>query len=263
MDNRLLKTLIKSYKHNFLVDYYLMSYPKCGRTWLRVILGMYFKLKYDIHDIEPHELNKFWKKTKKIPFIYVSHGGRPAWQKPSEITLPKYLQNKKVVLLIRDPRDVTVSLFYHMKYRNMVFDGDISEFIRGAGGIESTIRYFNMYLENSKQIKELYIIKYEDLRNRTKTSLVNLLSFLGEYDIDIRAIEDSIEYAKFNNMKARESSSQIDSNANDPLKTFNKDDKRAFKVRKGIVGNYINEFNDKDLNFVNESMYNLNDKFNY
>jgi len=252
-------------KHKVLIDYYFLSYPKCGRTWLRVILGKYWASKYKLPtELNNYELNKLWKNNANIPFIFVTHGGTPAWKHFSEITLPKYLANKKVLLMVRDPRDVVVSLFYHMKYRNKAFDGNLSNFLRYKGGIESIITYYNLFIDKQDQFKDLYILRYEDLRNNTFQKMLEVLHFFGENDIDSQSLNLAIEYSKFDAMQQREANQEkADNPISEPLKPADLKDNRSFKTRSGKVGAYRNELSLEDINYVNTTMQNLNKKFDY
>src|SRR4051812_42858408 len=79
-------------------DAYLVSIPKCGRTWLRVFLGAYLEktgLKMGIkhtHDLWDHRTKSRW---------YEQIRGKRLIPMPERRTKP-------ILLVVRDPRDLLV-----------------------------------------------------------------------------------------------------------------------------------------------------------
>ncbi len=81
-------------------DVTIMSFPKSGRTWLRIMIGralqQHFGTELDESVIELHRLAEH---DSRIPRIYMIHDGvDDNWRDP------KQFRNRPLILLVRDPR---------------------------------------------------------------------------------------------------------------------------------------------------------------
>jgi len=50
-------------------DAFVLSYPKCGRTWLRTMIGHVLNAQYDLKLSNPMEIQQFWKLSSDIPAL--------------------------------------------------------------------------------------------------------------------------------------------------------------------------------------------------
>ena len=84
-----------------------------------------------------------------IPYIYMTHDDAPNAARPLATNKSKY-RNKKVVFLVRDPRDVVVSYFFQRTKRSRSpVNLDMSSFIRDPGyGVNRIIDLMNIWAEN-------------------------------------------------------------------------------------------------------------------
>ena len=175
------------YKH-FISEYYIISYPKAGRTWLRFLIGYYLNNKYDLglplKDITTTRV--FY--DYGLPYINFCHFGEPHLIKNNyvkKINL-KSLKNKKIVFLYRDPRPQSVSNYYQFfhrgdkkKLKNLKIDDNIDSFILGnIGGIKSIIDYYNLFLEFSIKYN-VFFLKYENMLVHSEKEIKSLFSFLN------------------------------------------------------------------------------------
>ena len=141
---------------------YIVSHPKCGRTWLQVVLGKLFSLEYGVP--EDVFLRHMGASYNQIPQIRFTHGGSTELVKKFKTDTFK---GRDIVLIVRDPRDTVVS-YYHQKTKrshdykgDIDFKGDISSFIRDDKyGINKIIKYMNVWYENRDILKALCIIRY-------------------------------------------------------------------------------------------------------
>lgn len=91
----------------------LVSFPKSGRTWLRVLIGKALCEQAGLDDQQIFDKDKLAEATglPKINYTHEDSGnsGRQHYQE-LETDKSKYKQ-RKVIMLMRDPRDVLVSYY--------------------------------------------------------------------------------------------------------------------------------------------------------
>ena len=106
------KPVVREKYLHFGADLYIISFPKCGRTWLRLIIGKYIQECYGLKDVpksEILELTPLSRYKRKIPTIRVTHDDDPHKKIPKDIeTNKKKYRRKKIIFMVRDPRDVIV-----------------------------------------------------------------------------------------------------------------------------------------------------------
>lgn len=251
------KMLREAYEQS--IDVYLISFPKCGRTWLRLMIGKVLALEHGIEDPDKLlGLEPLCRQLKaSVPLIRVTHDDNPHHKSADELSPDKSLYaGRKVILLVRDPRDVLVSLFFQNKYREQANDKpmaqgeDLDQFIRSdVGGIESMIRFYNIWAEAKDVPSDLLLLKYEDMRADPFTHLRRVIDFLGLQSIPDQRLRDAVAFTDFDNMRKMEK----DNTFSGPRMTTNQtDNPEAFKTRRGKVGGYVDYMNPGTIAFVTE-----------
>lgn len=232
-------------------EVYLLSYPKCGRTWLRMLIGQmvlhHFARSYD----DPMDLWGLTKRVRGVPRIVVSHDDKPHRRAPEEQQSDKgpYAE-KKVILLVRDPRDAMVSNFFHNKYRGRVFSGNLGEYLdRPRGGLASLLSYYNIWASQRSRPLDFLLVRYEDLHSRPIEVMGDIALFLGLTGMETDTIEKAIEASSFNNMRNSESTGEYKRRR---LQPGDPTDQRSYKTRKGKAGSYKEEFAPDDLAWLEE-----------
>ena len=116
------KKLRRWYAHKN-TDVYLISYPKCGRTWLRLMIGRAVSRHFSLSDDEDTLLIRWKAKPHpRVPKITVVHDDRPMLKSPAELEVSKdKYHDKRVIFLVRDPRDVIVSSYFEAMNRSQIF----------------------------------------------------------------------------------------------------------------------------------------------
>lgn len=240
------------YKTHQKTDVFLISFPKSGRTWLRVLIGKILAEYYDREfTIELETLA-----DDDIPFIHMTHDGAEQAHKPLELNKSKY-RNKKVAFLVRDPRDVVVSYYFQCTKRQNLYQGNISNFVRDPGfGIERIINFMNLW-KNSQNVPEDFILlKYEDLHSNPCGELNNFLKFSGVHEINDELISRAIDYGSFENMRRMEEKGVVEGTR---LTVQAPGDSEAYKVRKGKVSGYKEYLSQSDIEYVNNRIIELLD----
>ncbi len=233
----------------------IISYPKCGRTWVRLVLG-----KYVLNGIEgnPLELLEITGPLPGIPTTDLTHDDFPHWKPVDKMHLKKRMyRDNKVVFLVRDPRDVVVSYFFHYtrrgdKYRaqDPNFNGTLSDFIRyRIGGLESIIKFYNAWARERGEPRDFHLVRYEDLQGDPAGSFRGLISFLDWPDLGDQALAEAVAFGSFDNMRSLE---ENDAFGSFRLEAPKDGDPEAYKMRRGKIGGFKDYMTEKDILFANE-----------
>jgi len=255
-------SILKLYR-DIVDEYYLISYPKCGRTWLRLLIGKAISIQYDIKSDDLLNLRALSYLDIRVPKMVVSHNGSPAKVNAEDMTRDNSMfRRSKVILMIRDPRDVLVSLHFHVKKRWKSTDLSVSDYIRGRkGGIESFIRYYNTWDENWSVPKKILLVRYESLHGNTQKELRRIFDFLGMEEISDSTLAQAVEYASFKNMNKMESEKKF---TNSSLQPVDQSDRDSYKTRRGVIGGYVDYLTEDDISFLDQQInQRLSSKFNY
>jgi hypothetical protein len=271
--------VLQAYYQYHPVDAYMISFPKCGRTWLRLMIGKAFERYFQLEDQEI--LNKILKLEPlyelhpAVPRVRVSHDDNPQWKKPFELETKKdKYKDTKVILLVRDPRDVVVSAYFEQKKRVALweeatrnpqfpdreliaerlkpYEGTITEFLNGeVGSLETILRFYNIWAENREVPKSLHLVRYEDLHQDTVTELTKVLEFLEVSPVPVEILKEAVEYTSFKNMHKMEADDAFKSTN---LRPADKTDETTYKTRKGKVGGYVEYFNNDQIAYMNQQI---------
>jgi len=247
----------------------LISFPKCGRSWLRLMICDMIKHKFDDDSIIA-DTNLLWKVHPLIPYFTIDHDDA-SLKAPGELNRDKtFFRNKKVIFLVRDPRDVIVSWYFQVVKRGSKkwFDkkiktDSVADFIENEfGGLKTIIAFYNIWLENKSKPKDFLLIKYENLKYNPNEVLKQINKFCGiENVIGDSSIRYAIENNSFDKLKTRERNQSIPHSA---FKTNNTNDVESFKVRKGKIGGYVDYLSKEQIEKMNQIISNsLSPKFGY
>jgi len=252
---KLLGKLIDRFSHPVELDICILSYPKSGRTWLKVLVGKYLSLKYNLPESKILS-TEFMTSKSGLPRVSFGHNGTGtdnATPLTRKLAYDKRnYANKKVVLLGRNFKDTLVSAYFQATKRDNVFGGTISEFIRTElFGIQKIIKFYDGWLHNRHVPNSFLFIQYEELHQDPKTALKKLLSFIGEAEVEESLLDESIEYCSFSKLKKLEAENRF---KNTILCPKNAADPESFKVRKGKVGGYAEYLSEEDIRFIDNTI---------
>ncbi len=249
------ETRLREFRRSQQIDAYIVSYPKCGRTWVRMMLGHYL-LRSRAGD--PLEVFDLTRREPGVPTIEFTHDDYPQL-KPSGRLVPdkSIYRGKRVVLLVRDPRDVLVSYYFQYTRRgakeranDAQFDGTISDFIRqDIGAVKSIVAFYNIWVRNRGVPKSFLLLRYEALHHEPANEFRSLIEFLDLPDFGASARDNAIQFAKFENMRRLEETGAL---RNSRLRPTVAGDPEAFKVRRGVVGGYRDYLSADDIGYVED-----------
>lgn len=231
-------------------EIYVVSYPKCGRTWLRIMLQRCLEL-------QQLSLQCFNDKSlvgiaggPVIRFEHDQGNWVPAPLRTDQLSFraTKY-QKKKVLLMVRDPRDILVSSWHHLKYRERIYQRGLPVFIRDdLVGIRKIIAFTNMWIENSHIPSNFSLLSYEAMHSNPVSSLSKVLEFM-EIDVEQQFLHTAVEDSSFDRMQRME----LRGSLREPwMKPGARKLKESMKVRRGKVGGYRDELRQEDIEFLNK-----------
>ncbi len=235
----------------------LVSYPKSGRTWLQKIVVEAWRISAE-YENEVADISGLSSVIPSFPLIIPTHAGG-CWEENfnvlngAEITQLDYkdMEGKKMVYMYRDPRDVLVSQYYHMKHRTRIKSISKQELLHSPYvGADKLIAYMNRWVKMKKSNGEnIHMVSYEELHDSTLETMKAVMGFWSiscENDILMQAINNT----SIDKMRAQESA-----DAKTPW-TYTPDGSLSdsYHARKGKTGEYLTFFNEEEQKFLGDKM---------
>jgi hypothetical protein len=239
-------------------DLLVVSYPKAGRTWLRVILGRVLSSVTGTAD-DMLDLYTMARRSglKKISFTHDGMFGIRNNQRYDELRFKRGLyRDKDIVFLVRDIRDMLVSSYFQDIKRDRIYSGSIKDYLRDEKiGAKKIVGFVNLWFDNRENAGRFLLIRYEEMKNRSHDTLAAILRFAGITAPDLDAvIADALEFASFRNMRKMEEQNFFKNNR---LQPGDKADENSYKVRKGKIGGYVDYLDAEDLAYIDEQVKSL------
>lgn len=255
-------------------DVFIVSYPKCGTTWLQHILYSIFT------DGVPQDRLDFFL---RMPFLE-RQGAEAAMycRKPGafkthlQFGKNPYSTDAKYIYIIRNPYDCCVSFYYHykniavLKFEKATFDEFFEMFLDGNVVFGDYFDHLMSWYPHRNDPNVLFLT-YEGLKKDTKAGIMKIAEFLGdEYSIKFEEDPDALnrvyEETSLNRMKEMvkmlrtpwEEDGSIYENV-DPRLLKSLRMVRKFlsttttgNVRKGLVGDWRNHLSSDQLRRLKE-----------
>lgn len=160
-------------------DTFLVSYPKSGNTWTRFLVANLIHRDEpvtfaNIERIVPDNVKNTRKQLARIP--------RPRIVKSHEYFDCRY---KKVIYIVRDPRDIVVSYYhFHLKTRviedGFPLDQYVARFLLGeVDGYASWNENVVSWLATREGSSNFLFFRYEDMMQNPVAELRKIAAFLG------------------------------------------------------------------------------------
>lgn len=238
-------------------DCVLMSWGKSGRTWLRVMLSRFYQLAYDLPEGLMLEFDNMHRANPAIPRVFFTHGNylrdyTHIWDSKS----PFY--SKKILMLVRDPRDVAISQYFQWKYRMRPVKRMLNDYPESDAGVSvydfmvnpdvglpKVIDFLEIWQSELPKVRESMVLRYEDMRADPETALRRALAFLGTPGTD-QQIREAAAYASYDNMKKLEQQ-QVFRTSGTRLAPGDQANPQSYKVRRAKVGGYRDYFDDQQV----------------
>jgi hypothetical protein len=248
-------------------DTIIVTLPKSGNAWLRVFLYAYFSGLEKIEFSVRHE-DFTSGRIPKLVFTHdlFEHVTEPGlWHRIRGRHLIPFEERRRrpIVLTVRDPRDVVVSLYFELNKKSVrrKYTGDLAQMIdHPKFGIESIIAIMNAWMREWSSRPNFKLVRYEDCVMRPEGTFRGVLEFLGFRQIDEAVLKRSLEFSSFDNMKRMEEGRLLKLPG---LSLADPDDPESFRVRRGVIGGYKDYLNPEQVAIVETAVASLDPRYNY
>ncbi|XP_054712118.1 sulfotransferase ssu-1-like [Uloborus diversus] len=193
-------------------DVFIVTYPKCGTTWMQNIVLYIFRKGQELEDTK--DFIRMCPHIEEVGLEGIERMTRPGAIKTHlPYNMMPYSPEAKYIFVARDPRDCCVSLYYHTR-NNLKFgywDGQFDEFFElfMAGEVEFNDYYDHLLgLYPHRNDSQVFFTKYEDMKRNAKEVVVNLSRFLGQEYIDAiekdnAVLNNILRFSGFDYMKKK------------------------------------------------------------
>jgi hypothetical protein len=187
-------------------DAFLIAYPKSGNTWTRFLVG---NLLYGDGQVDFLNIPKLIPHFDVMPGRFFSKMPRPRVINCHEPYRPHY---KRVIYVVRDPRDVAVSLFHFQRKRRIIddsypLDRFVSRFVTGAvvnpARLGSWQQNVASWLAMRPNDPKFLLLRYEDMLRETGPALTKIALLLG-VDASPERIAKAVERSSAQEMRRLE-----------------------------------------------------------
>jgi hypothetical protein len=209
----------------------VISFPKSGRTWLRAMLDDIGVPSRYTHDESGHVKRKSWQAL---------NGNKTQYRAAS------------ILLLIRDPRDTAVSGYFQLTRRLKISAGSFSEILRDDRHGIRKICHFNLqWFAAAGEVKRFAVLSYEQIHKAPEEALSAVATFAGVRDLNKELVQQVAANREFKRMRAAEASGELakeyDNGKAMYLSPGDPKDHESFKMRRGLVGGYVDYLSESDL----------------
>jgi len=254
-------------------DWVLMSWGKSGRTWLRVMLSRAYQLKANLDANNLLDFDNLKQINAQLPAVFFTHNNYLRDYTGNQDS-KQHFRGKRIVLLVRDPRDVAVSQFFQWQFRMRPKKKFINNYpAHGANigvwdfvldkqaGVPRIVEYFNGWAQAIPELRDVLVIRYEDMRSDPAAALAKILDFTGTA-VTAEQVREAVEFAALDNMKKMEQETFFKGSGT-RVKPGDKDNPDSFKTRKAKVGGYRDYFTDAQCQQLEQMVAQLDPMFGY
>ena len=202
----------------------IVSYPKSGRTWLKVLLDQYQKAS-----------------NIKLPKILWTHLGYGHVSEPEVNSFLSAYRDVPRVFLTRDLSDSLVSYYHDDKARN-------ASKLVGCEQLDQYVREYSTHIiefyRKANRINFQLQFSYEEMQQNIEECVLSVIKLLGA-DVDRDALRQAIKECEFSALQKSERSGEIDMRVGEGHMA-----RGFFKTRKGKVGSAKEELSPETYEYL-------------
>ena len=195
--------------------YLVLSFPRCGRTWIKFLLGHYISKQFNIKFTRRLEKNR-----EGIPAIlfrhdYMSCTGHLPWneyfqiQDNKKLIFEEEMKKQEIIYLFRNPLDILFSYYPYLQtipYTNFIppVHKDIIDFAHSKEwGLDIIINFLNTMLDHyEKNTYKKIAIKYEDLKTNGQC-WIKLIEFIFD-EFDAKHFAYAKQQSEFDKLQSQD-----------------------------------------------------------
>jgi hypothetical protein len=252
--------LAKAHNANFLI----IGHPKSGNTWLKAMISRLYQIRYNLPESKLINTDEFARKIPEIPRLAATNGYYSYEGEVGKLlaagAADNPLRHKPVLFIARNPIDIAVSWYHQFTKRqsqakqeliNHWIDNPIDrntiqmwEFVRHSDiGLPSLIEYQNTWVRNIAGLPHGMLTRYEDLRGKPVETLYKITQHMGESFTEDE-VREAVEWGSFDNLQKLETKGTFSQGG---MKLVNASDPSTYKVRRGKVGGYRDDFDEHQV----------------
>jgi alcohol sulfotransferase len=151
-----------------------------------------------------------------------------------------------MVFMVRDPRDVVVSAFFHATRQKRRFQGDIGDFLSNrTHGVPALVDYLNGWAVGLSRHPH-FLLSYERLTADTEAATADVLRFL-RCPVDESALRQAVAVSQFEAMRDREVQNGL------PSHEYDRTDSESLRMRRGQVHGYGDYLSPDDIRRIEQA----------
>ncbi|UYV68925.1 hypothetical protein LAZ67_6001680 [Cordylochernes scorpioides] len=239
-------------------DLFIITYPKSGTNLVQYLIYLIINKGQPCPNFEEYENSSIFIEkhgidrvnTLKLPRILKSH-----------IPFSKFPKSDKAkyIYVARNPKDVSVS-YFHLRNalikKPTAFEEYLPLYIDGELGYGKHLDHVLEFYQHRNE-PNMLLITYEEMLEDRKKAVIKLAKFLGkEYETMIEEnpeiIENIIKYSSVEESRKIIQIEKVFTKVRQQQKFENPEAEKFVFVRKGIVGDWKNYFNEEQSKMVDK-----------
>lgn len=229
----------------------IVSFGKSGRTWLRVMLSRFYQVRHGFSERSLIGFDNLHLRNKAVPRIFFTHDNYTK-DYTGHVNDKQDYYDRKVILLARHPADVAVSQYHQWKFRMKPGKKTINDYpeqddlplfnfvAHHEAGLPKVIEFLNGWARELPRLKEVLIVRFEDMKADPGRELGRMLAFAGTPGSEAE-IAESVRFGSFENMRKLETSNKFWMSGG-RMTAADKSNPQSFKTRRGEAGGWRKDF---------------------